>query len=269
VAGATPVLDHLFGAVTSRLDMSQPRQRSQAVGELLPLVAAVPDQVVRAHYVQRLARLAQVDEETLRVQLRRRPPSRRPAETGEESAAAPPRERREEFCLALLLHYPELRERGLALSPELFTMAENRGLLEAWQRTSDLVELRESLVEDLRGHLEGILEKDLPVYELRQVTLAFDDCVWRLEQQRLSLEKRATGSLVAESQAEAGSMRMVEIAGEAWQSGSLPHVEVQDAAVDAASIFIRDTEQGGQVHRRLIQRRRRDIHGPPSEGEEP
>jgi DNA primase len=269
VARATPVLDHLFGAVTSRLDMSQPRQRSQAVGELLPLVAVVPDQVIRAHYVQQLARLAQVDEETLRLELRRRPPRRRPAETGEETVAAPPRERREEFCLALLLHYPDLREKGLALSPELFTMAENRGLLEAWQRTSDLVELRESLVEDLRGHLERILEKDLPVYELRQLTPAFDDCVWHLEQQRLWLGKRATGSLVAESEVEAGSMRMAEIAGEAWQSGSLPHVEVQDAAVDAASIFIRDTEQGDQVHRRLIQRRRKDIHGPPPEGEEP
>lgn len=270
VAQATPVLDHLFGAVTSKLDMSQPRQRSQAVSELLPLVAAVPDQVVRAHYLQRLARLAQVDEETLRLQLRRRPPSRRLAETEVESAVAPPWERqREEFCLALLLRYPELRERGLALSPELFTMAENRGLLEAWQRASDLIELRESLLEDLRGHLEQILEKEPPGYEPRELTPAFDDCVWRLEQHRLSLEKRASGSLVAESEVEAGSMRMDEVAWQAWQSGSPPEGDSQDKVVDAATIHIQDMERGGQVHQRLIQRRRKDIHEPSSEGREP
>jgi hypothetical protein len=167
------------------------------------------------------------------------------------------------------LHFPELRERGLALSPELFTMAENRGVLEAWQKTSDLVELRESLLEDLRGHLELILEKDLPVYEPRQLSLALDDCVWRLEQHRLSVEKRAIGSLVAESAVEAGPNRMAEIADQAWQSGSLPQADTQDEAVDAATIFIQDMERGGQVHRRLIQHRRNVIHEPPSEGEEP
>jgi DNA primase len=269
VAQATPVLDHLFEAVTSKLDLSQPRQRSQAVSELLPLVAAVPDQVVRAHYVQQLARLAQVDEETLRVRLRRRPPSHRLAQTEDESAPAPPREPREEFCLALLLRHAELREHGMTLSPELFTMAENRGLLEAWQKTADLIELRESLLEDLRGHLERILEKDLPVYESRQLTSAFDDCIWRLEQHRLSLEKRAIASLVAESQVEAGSIRMAEIAGQSWQSGSSPQADTQDKAVDPAAVLIQDMERGRQVHQRLKKHRRKGVQEPSPDGEEP
>ena len=47
--------------------------------ELLPLVAALGDRIVQAHYVQRLARLAQVREGELQQMLLRQSTKRRPA----------------------------------------------------------------------------------------------------------------------------------------------------------------------------------------------
>ncbi|MGB6895726.1 MAG: DNA primase [Dehalococcoidia bacterium] len=267
-AEAKPVLDHLFEAVTARLDMSKPRERSRAVGELLPLVGAVSDQVVRAHYLQRLARLAQVDEETLRLQLRRRGGGRGPEAEG-EPPSGPPREPREEFCLALLLRHPDLRERGLALSPELLTMAENRELLEAWRQEPHVDALRQGLLEELREQFERILEKDLPLYEPRELALAFDDCVWRMEQRKLALEKQVSASLLAEDEKEAGSERLVEIAHQVWQSGTPPEDGTPDGALEAGAMLVEDTKRGSRIHQRLIQRRKKGVHGASQEGEEP
>ena len=266
-AEAKPVLDHLFEAVTARLDMSQPRERSRAVSELLPLVGAVSDQVVRAHYLQRLARLAQVDEEALRLQLRRRGGRGPEGEGGLPSG--PPREPREEFCLALLLRHSELRERGLALSPDLFTMAENRELLEAWRHEPHVDALRQGLLEELREQLERILEKDLPLYEPRELALAFDDCVWRMEQRKLALEKQMSASLLAEDEEEADSERLVEIARQVWQSGTPPEDGTSDGALEAAAMLVEDTERGSRIHRRLIQRRKKGVHEASQQGEEP
>jgi DNA primase len=264
---AKPVLDHLFEAVTARLDMSQPRERSRAVGELLPLVGAVSDQVVRAHYLQRLARLAQVDEEALRVQLRRGG-GRGPEDEG-GLASGPPREPREEFCLALLLRHSELRERGLALSAELLTMAENRELLEAWRQEPDVEALGRGLLEELREQLGRILERDLPLYEPRELGLAFDDCVWRMEQRRLELEKQVSASLLAEDAEGAGSERLVEIARQVWQSGTPPKDAATEEALEAAAMLVEDTERGSRIHQRLIQRRKKGVHEASQEGEEP
>ncbi|MGH7635955.1 MAG: DNA primase, partial [Gemmatimonadaceae bacterium] len=79
IAQAKPVLDHLFDAVVARHDLSQPRERSAVAAQLLPMISAVSDRVVQSHYVQRLARIAQVDEATLRIDMRKMPARPRPA----------------------------------------------------------------------------------------------------------------------------------------------------------------------------------------------
>ena len=70
VEQAKPVLDYLFDVAAARHDLTQPRERSAAVAELPPFIALTADRVVQSHYLQRLARMAQVDEATLRLELR-------------------------------------------------------------------------------------------------------------------------------------------------------------------------------------------------------
>jgi DNA primase len=276
VQDAKPVVDHLFQSVASRTDLSQPRERSSAARELLPLVGAIADQVVQAHYVQRLARLVQVDEDTLRRQLRRRTydrPSAEPFESGAPDAiqagAAEPqpvrREPREEYCLALLLRYPELREEGLALEDDLFSLTENRQVLQAWRRTPDETGLRATLPEELHEHLDRIRGKTIPTFDRDEVERALANCVWGIEQRKLEIEKQASTLALADSQDKIGSTRLIELAttsGDREGQSSASTLEIEEEmAREAADLLTEDTEVGQRVHRRIMERNQTKIAG--------
>ena len=86
---AKPVADHLFEAVAERTDLDDARARSRAVEAIVPTVAAMADPIVRAEYVQRLARLGRVDERTvLELLARHQPALRRPRRAGGASRDA-------------------------------------------------------------------------------------------------------------------------------------------------------------------------------------
>lgn len=177
--GAKPVTDHLFDTVTATLDPADPRARSRALDALAPAVGAIADPIVRAHYVQLLVRMAQVDERTVLALLRRRSqrrgpepvPSRtemrrearraRPAD-GPDGSDGPDGPDGEAQLLQLLLHRPECREVRDEIDPDTFEDTANRRLFIAWRKLDDLDERadelddREELDEDVRARLESI-----------------------------------------------------------------------------------------------------------------
>ena len=163
---ARPVADHLFDAVTASADLSNARERSLALETLSPMVAAVADPVVRAEYVQRLARIGRVDERTVLALLLR---------AGGDRAAAPlpsPAELRrqgkqrspqtpdgEAQLLQLLLLRPEGRPAGLALDPDTFEDSTNRQLFAAWcecDGAEALDERLDELEEDVQERIASL-----------------------------------------------------------------------------------------------------------------
>ncbi|HZP57814.1 MAG TPA: DNA primase [Dehalococcoidia bacterium] len=270
VAEAKPVLDHLFEAAAGRHDLTSPRERSALSAELLPLVAAVADKVVQSHYVQRLARLAQVDEETLRAELWRpsRSASRATARASSLDAGASGaqrssvRERKESFCLALLFRYPELRAEGSALSAELFGQSENRALFDAWLAWSDKGEstvgpagFEGSLAPDLRPHFERVLNLELPPYDDDASRAALRSTVWGIEQERLRAEKRLRAAALADVAARDGD-EIAERARSGWQSArAVAYDPAGDA--DPAAAFVEDMETGLKVHHRILEQQRK------------
>ena len=255
LAGAQPLLDYKFEAVSSALDLSQPRQRSQAVEELLPLLAAIGDRIVQAHYLQRLARLAQVKESALHQMLVRRG---RKQGRGRESAAQreavagarPLRDMREEYCLALLLRHPELRADGLALSPDVFWYSENRQLLQVWQGCSDVEEMRQAIAVELEEHLQRIAAMNVPPFNEQKARAALHDCLRRLEQRDLEAIKQASSAALAAREAESGATGVEELAAaaEAWRSRSLPAEVGSQEVCQAAALQLRDMEIGIRLH---------------------
>jgi DNA primase len=256
VKGARPFLDFQFEAVASKHDLDVPRERSAVSAELLPLVAAIPDRVLQSHYLQRLARLTQVDESTLRLDMRQ--PARAhagPAVTAEASAPRrqqTPRDRPEEFCLALLFRYPVARAEGVAISPDLFSHSENRALFEAWVGWADTGEPFEtSLSPDLRPQHERVLNFGLPAYDDDTVIKALHSAVWGIEQQRLRLAKRASAAVFADMPVD-DAASVAERAQAAWQAGGVDATENADDEVDPAAAFLGDMEAGLKVHQRLL-----------------
>ena len=245
LTGAQPLLDYKFEAVSSALDLSQPRQRSQAVEELLPLLAAIGDAVVQAHYLQRLARLGQVGEAALHQMLRRqgrkRGAGREAAAQGEAVATVPSGSKQEEFCLALLLRYSELRADGLALSPDLFWYSENRELLQVWQRCADLEEMRQAVAESLEEHLQRLSKVSLPPPQEAKAKL--EEYVEYLNKREL----KATMSALAARQAEAGPIGEEELA--ALCSGSPPEQIGSGEGSERAALLRKSKEISIRLHR--------------------
>ena len=215
IASARPVLDYRFEAAASRHDLSAPRGRSEAVQELLPLLEPISDPVVRAHYLQRLSRLSLVKEEELSRMVRRR---RRSGRAGEPEAAAASlggtrgEARPEGFLLALLLRFPHLREAGLEAPAELFWESANREVLAAWKRAPALDMVKESLPEELKGHLERLVTWRLPQFAGKEAQAALLDCLKTLDKRQNRAEAEGNTALLAAKEEELGSSALVEAA---------------------------------------------------------
>ena len=161
IESALPVVDFYLQVVSAQYDLTTAKGKSNLVREVLPLLREVSNQVQRAHYVGRLARLVKVDERLLLAELgdgprsspaMPRPPASPPIKGRSAVAAHPPAEQKhifggEEYLLAIILGQPgalaaandELASLDLApLSADDFQHAESRQLfltLSAWAAT--------------------------------------------------------------------------------------------------------------------------------------
>lgn len=244
VATARPVIEHLLEATRRRHDLTDPRQRSAAVRELTPFIALTADRVLQAHYLQQLARLAHVDEATLRAAMK--VPVR-----GRDAApdiAPPPsvrgvRDKREAFLLALLFRYPELRDEAAALEPDIFGDAEHRALFEAWL---DVGADAARMPAELRPRFEQIAHMAVPVYRDSDLPRALQSTVARIEDARLRAQKHATGAMLEAIEDAAGVAERARAA--------LAGAPVAEDDADAAAVLVEDMEAGLRVHRRLLER---------------
>jgi len=256
VERAVPFIDFRFDAIVARHDLAEPRERSAVVATLAPMIAAIPDRVVQAHYLQRLSRVAQIDEATLRMELRQPVKKQRaaanPAPPSQRVSAS--RDKREEFCLALLFRYPAAAAEGLAIDADFFHHSENRALFEAWIGWADSGEPFEgSLTPGLRSHYERIASLTLPAFDDDAAVQALRDAMWGIEQQRLRLAKRVSAAAVAEAVQDNGEA-IVERALQALQ-GTPTEEGPDESGFDSAAIVIDDMEAGRKVHQRILEKR--------------
>lgn len=77
VADAVPVLAYLLDALTADLDLNDPSAKQTAAERLVPIIAEIPDPIVRSAWMARLADRLRIDERALAARLaqvgRRRP----------------------------------------------------------------------------------------------------------------------------------------------------------------------------------------------------
>jgi len=203
---ALPVIDYTFNMVTAKLDLTTAKGKSLAVDKLLPIIAKIKDTVRQVHYLQKLARLVKVSERSIEAALRRIKPDRKATEPKSEAIAqalhpllsSPV----EEYCLALLLQHPELKDSCQGLSTEYFENSPNREIFITWQQASDLALLKTELDTAIWEHLDSLITKSLPPTGQTERKYIFTDCILRLREKFLrSLEtkKEAVLALEAES----------------------------------------------------------------------
>jgi DNA primase len=264
VDSARPVVDHLIAVVSAGLDLVQPRDRSQLVAEVLPAIADVTDPVLRAHYLQRLSRLARVGEDELRRELRRRPRQRNSEPpVPQREGSAPPASSlrlkagtaaREAYLLSLLHRVSALADQGRELDEDLFYISENRELFRRW-RLAEPVSEEESELWEL---YQAVMTADLPIIETNEAETAFLDCVLRLQHAKIRAVKEASALALAEGEAGVRPGQVASIARARLGAGNAEETSEDEATATAASQLLQDMEAGLQFHRRLIEGSRSD-----------
>ncbi|RLT44129.1 MAG: DNA primase [Chloroflexi bacterium] len=266
LAAAQPVAEHLFNAVTAETDLEDPRARSHAVEALAPTVAAVADPVVRAHYVQRLARIGRVEEHTVLAILARaghpgqpnRPtavPSRE-ATRAAKTAAAPPDG--EAQLLQLLLLCPEALGAGRALDPDVFEDTTNRRLYESWRELNDVVERAAELDEEVADRLAALLASavgawDPTAIEAKYIAPRVEEIARRLRLRRAQarLLPAAVAQATEVQEARRGGGLVGEFAAKVAVDGPTPASAANEASQAAAEFVEMSARQ------RVLSRRAR------------
>jgi DNA primase len=202
VEQAMPILDFAFQSVISKADVNKAKDKSLAVQKLLPSIDEIKDPVQQSHYLRKLARELKIEESAIRAALqeskagRKRPQISKPTEQsrlGHQLVSSPI----EEYCLALLLQYPELRPLARELSPEHFESTENREVFVKWQHSSDISNLESGLDTSLLEHLYYLVNKNFPpAIQENEQTRQFDlaNSILRLKEElsrKLETEKEA------------------------------------------------------------------------------
>ena len=243
IEAARPVLEFRLEVAAAAHDLTDPRGRSQMVQEYLPLLSAVADPVVRAHYLQRLSRLAQVSEEELKS-LVVRPRGRQEAVRRSPTAPARGPARvagREAFPLALLLQHPELRRQGLAMPEELLWDAEAREVMETWRENESIDLLKSAIPPELMDYFERLVLWKIPHYAESEAAQALEDCIKRLNRRRLEAEQQANTAQVADLQDEMGT---------ALISSALTEGSIGDVSPELQETLLHGEEIGNELHRR-------------------
>ncbi len=217
LAEALPVIDYTFNMVVAELDLTTARDKTLAVDKLLPIIAEIKDTVRQDHYLQKLARLVRVDKRRLEAALSKIKPGPVRRRTGTPIQERATRAQRpllsrpvEEYCLALLLQYPELKSDYRGLFPEYFENTENREIFSAWQQTGDLASLKEGLDPAVHEHLDSLLHRSLPPMPVEQ---RYSDCVLNLRRiylQGLEAKTEEALTLAAESGGSAAELARLE-----------------------------------------------------------
>ncbi len=137
VKHARPFLDFTIDLLTSDVDASDARGKSEAVHRIAPLFRQITDRVVQAHYVGELSRKLRLDERLVLSEIRRanmagRERAMRDAASATVTVDGRSRERtNENYLTALLLRHHQLTGEVLAMVPlDDIHDARNRAILE-------------------------------------------------------------------------------------------------------------------------------------------
>ena len=137
---------------------------------------------------------------------RRRPAARRsaaPAQRAESDAALVFRDAQrdvlEEHLLALLVHYPELREQAAGLNVEHLRSADAQALLSALVAAGTIEDAYEHLDGHLAERLDRLQAQVLPPADRRARDADWAECLRRLEERHLrELKAQEEGALEGE-----------------------------------------------------------------------
>lgn len=198
VDNARPLLEFVISAMTVGIDPDRPEGKDGVIRTVYPLIAAEQDGPRQDYYLQMLAQKLNVTRDFLISNYSRPTVAQRPR-TGQtrqqperQSAATSPFARLEqdpveEYCLILLMRYPDLSECAETLTAEHFWRHENREIFTSYLSCDEdaVEEVLDGAPPGVREQLEALRQKSLHPMDFIKRRRAIDDVVTQLEKRSL------------------------------------------------------------------------------------
>ncbi len=190
ISESTPVVDYLLEQQVRRFDIETSEGKLLAVEKVFPLIASITNTFEKDRCFKKLATLLSVSEELLKSSISKFH-TRSPRQYAQKREAKSPSfspastDTLEEYTLALLLSYPELRELTTKLSEDYFDNIENRAIFAKLSTCSTINELEEKLDTEIQPHLQKLLTKEIPPSTNSERQQDYIICARRLEERKL------------------------------------------------------------------------------------
>jgi len=199
-----PIIDFTLKKEIANINKDNPKDKSALVSKFLPILSHIDDSVRRAHYVEKLSRLLGLDERFVRDALFELRAGEKKFKAAGGSKAVKNYANRiassrhiEEYLLALLLQFSDLREEGMKLSEDYFEHPENKDILLKWQAKTDAGSFDEEIDPALKEFYDHLISmgSQFPLslhQNKREREYAINDCINRLlerHMKNLEIEK--------------------------------------------------------------------------------
>jgi DNA primase len=191
VKNAVPLIDFMFQKTIAGLDLKTAKNKSFIIEKLLPIIANIKEHTRKVHYIEKLARLLdervndiQASLSELKQPVKKQINSTTKQKLNTKTPKALLSSFKEEYCLALLLQHPQLREQMDAVAPEYFESSENRVIFNAYKEAPDVVSLKERVDPAVHEHLDAIANKTIPSAR-NNIEQKFIDCAQELKKRYL------------------------------------------------------------------------------------
>ena len=190
---AVPFMDFLIPAMARRHDDSTPEGKAKAAEALGPVIFSMRNAFEQERYFSLLARTLGVSHDALEAAIGRPGGGGRNSRNRRSGPAAAPatvfgasgRDVLEEYVLALLLTWPDLKEQAVEHTPEEFTRPENREVFTVFMGCNTMEEVSLKLDPTLHDHLARLGQINVEPADRRTSELAIKQTLRRIQQRFL------------------------------------------------------------------------------------
>ena len=191
LAEAVPFMEFYIPAIVSRYEIATPEGKQDAVTALSSAISSTSNAFEQDKYFNLLADQLGVSRTLLEASIKRSKSTRGPIgqnrrrQQEETAFLADRRDYLEDYALALLIRYPDLKRHEGRLDKEYFHRTENRELFTELLSSPTIEEMRQRLDDTLNEHLDGLSQLELSPIEPWPADEAFCQAAERLQQRHL------------------------------------------------------------------------------------
>ena len=196
---ALPLMDYLLNELPLRFDVNRDDGKLQLLESLSPFIRGERNPFVYNRHINKLSEILSTESSYIEKQVwsntninMNRRNIRSVASTNVQKVPDPPlTDLLEEYCIYLLITYPDLKSEGEEISETCFELSENRDIFTKWIKCSTIEELKMEVPVYLGDHLETIINTDHPLLDTKERQKSLKEIMNRLNERSLKLQEQA------------------------------------------------------------------------------